>query len=180
MKKLIICLFTATIALPCFSQADLPKNADGKYEYSAVVNVDSASADKLYSNTKLFVVDAFKSGKDVTQLNDDDAKTVAGTGSMKIYFKGISMSAVDKFVKFKFFIQCKDGRYKYTFTNFEFAMIGTQLNATVPLEDDNLLKHYVTKNLKVQLFNQVSENMNQLILNLKKTLASQTAITKDW
>lgn len=181
MKKLLICLFTVFTAITAFCQNDsLPRNAQGNYEYTGVVNVDSASADKLYSNAKIFVVDAFKSGKDVTQLNDDNSKTAAGTGSIQIVFKGISMAAVDKFVKFKFFIQCKNGRYKYTISNFQFAMIGTQLNANVLLEDEKRLKHYATKNMRAQLFQEVSMNMDQLIEHLKKDMASQTALTKDW
>ena len=176
-----ILLLITLLPLQSFCQSDsIPKNVLGKYDYTDVVNVDSAAADKLYSNAKIFIVDAFKSGKDVTQMNDENAKTVAGTGTQKIYFKGISLSAVDKFIKFKFFIQCKDGRYKYSISNFELEMIDNRGSSSIPLENEKELKHFVTKNMKAQLMRQVNNSMRKFINDLNKNMSSQTANTKNW
>lgn len=63
MKKLFICLFTVSFAASAFCQSDsIPRNDEGKFEYTEVVKMDSAIAGKLYSNAKLFIVTAFKSG----------------------------------------------------------------------------------------------------------------------
>ena len=179
MRKLILLLTLLPLKVLCLSDS-IPKNAEGLYEYTDVVNVDSASAAKLYSNAKLFIVDAFKSGKDVTQLNDENAKTVVGSGTTHIFFKGIMGSAIEKFLSFKIFLQCKEGRYKYTISNFEFIMVGTMVNATIALEDEKRLKHYITKNQVVQLKQQISNNLDILIKDLKNHLSSQTGSTKDW
>lgn len=156
----------AVLPLQLFCQTDtLPKNADGKYEYTGVVNVDSASADKLYSNAKLFIADNFKSGKDVTQLNDDYSKTVIGRG-------------IEHSVKFKITIQCKEGKYRYVVEDFEYIYEG--VNNGIPLEDEKRLKHYMTKNMHGAALERTSLDTKTLITNLKKHMASQSMLTQDF
>ena len=99
--KLLLIAFLLIPFVSHYQSDSIPINADGKYEYSEVVNVDSASAQKLYSNAKIFIVTAFKSGKAVTQLNDDAAKTVAGNGTDQVFTKGLVGSAINKFIKFR-------------------------------------------------------------------------------
>ena len=83
MKSFLVTSFIMAHYFACGQIADtIPKNVQGMYEYTEVVKVDSCSADKLYSNAKLFIVDAFKSGKEVTQLNDDNTKTIAASGNV--------------------------------------------------------------------------------------------------
>lgn len=181
MKTLL--LIASLLPFFVLSQTDtLPRNTEtGKYEYSDVVSVDSVTADKLYSNAKIFMVDAFKSSKDVTQLNDDVAKTVAGRGTTKIEFKGIGLSGLEKYVRFKVYIQCKENRYKYTFNSFSFSMISSSFSGEKDLEDESYFtKRWLTKKQYQQLMSQVSETMNLLIADLKKHMASQVGSTKDW
>lgn len=168
--KLFLFLLFPSLAI---CQTPIPKNNEGNYEYTAVVNVDSLPADKLYSNGKIFVVQAFKSGKEVTELNDDESKTIAGSGTKRIYFKGLN-AGLEYFIRFKFIIQAKDGRYKYTINDFELTP------GSVALENEKALKHYVTKNLKEQMMNQLSEGMLEFIADLKKNMASQSAATTAW
>ena len=169
----ILVLFTT--AAFC-QERPLPKNADGNYEYTGVISVDSLSASRLYSNGKLFVVTSFRSGKEVTQLNDEDSKTVAGNGTLKLNFKGLN-AAVDEYVKFRFIIQCKDGRYKYTINNFQLV---SPPSSPVPLENEKALKHYATRNMEEQIFNQVNDDMQNLVAELQKSMAAQSESTKDW
>jgi len=182
MKKLIICLFTASAFLSAAAQSDsIPRNAEGKYEYSEVVNVDSASAAKLYSNAKLFIVTAFKSGKAVTQLNDDAAKTVAGNGNVQIVLKGLASSGVTKRVSFSILIQCKDGRYKYTINDFQISFKSDMINRTFPFEDEKGFKNkLLTTKRTEELYEIFKGDMNTLISDLKKAMASQSESTKDW
>ena len=177
MKLLLIAFLL--IPFVSHSQSDsIPINADGKYEYSEVVNVDSASAQKLYSNAKIFIVTAFKSGKAVTQLNDDAAKTVAGNGTEQVFTKGLVGSAINKFIKFRILIQSKDGRYKYSITNFEIHFISDAIDRTYALEDSK--NKVLTKKQTVEVFQQLNTDMHSLIAELKKTMASKTESTQDW
>ncbi|MBA3707160.1 MAG: DUF4468 domain-containing protein, partial [Bacteroidetes bacterium] len=155
----------------------IPKNADGQYEYSEVVNVDSFFASKLYSNAKLFIVEAFKSGKDVTQLNDDNTKTVVGNGADPIVLKGLAGSAIDKYLKFRINIQSKDNKYKYTINNLQLSFNGTMVHATATLDDEKKLLHYVTKKQYKELIEVVESDMSDLVTSLKSHMSSKSA---DW
>lgn len=166
MKNLLVLLFILPFCTFCQTDS-IPRNAEGKYEYTEVVKVDAASADKLYSNAKLFIVDAFKSGKDVTQLNDDNTRTVAGQGSFKINYKGINSAIVD-YTVFRISIQCKDGKYKYIISQFAYHSDGR----IIPLEDDKNLKHYMTNKMKAQFTEQTYQDSQNLIGNLKKHMAA--------
>jgi hypothetical protein len=177
MKKLLICLFTVTIATTAFSQSDsLQKNQEGIYEMSEVVNVDSASADDLYSNAKKFVAVHFVSGKAVTQLNDDNSKTVVGKGVMQVSIKPGFGKAIPVNVKYTFTIQAKDGRYKYAIGNFLFHNTET---TTVTLEDESYwnqkkLARKIWADVKMQIYAHSSE----LVSLLKKDMASSK--TENW
>lgn len=173
--KFLILLLLPFISL---AQSDsIPKNTDGKYEYTEVVNVDSASAEKLYSNAKLFMVDAFKSAKDVTQLNDEASKTVAGTGAIKIVLHGTTGA---QYVSFKINIQCKDGRYKYDFSNFQYDLVYYGDDHLFDLEDAKRIKRNMVGKQYQQAMQQVSDGMKDLIADLKKHMSGESNHTKDW
>ncbi len=165
------------ILLPSFSFAQqnlIPKNEAGNYEYTEVVNVDSATAEQLYSRAKIFVVNAFKSGKEVTQLNDDATKTVAGNGSDKINYKGLN-GLQENVLQFKFLIECKNGRYRYTISNFE--LVSVYGGYTTHIENETTMRHISTKGMQKQMFQQMHADMQLLIANLKKSMEAQS---KDW
>lgn len=182
MKKLLFCLFAIILILKGYSQSDsIPKNSEGNYEYSEVVSVDSTSAQKLYSNAKIFVVTAFKSGKAVTQMNDDASKTVAGNGTDQIVTKGLVGSAVDKFILFRILIQCKDGRYRYTITNFKINFTNGVESVTYPLEREKAYNRKIlTKKQTAEVYSKLNSDMQLLIEKLKNTMASKTENTQDW
>ncbi len=93
-------------------------NLIAQNKYSEVVNVDSSSADELHSLSKMFVTNASKSGKVLTQLSDDANKTLVAKGYMDVEVaKAMGMSFPEK-VWFKVTIASKDNRYKYSFDDF--------------------------------------------------------------
>lgn len=81
--------------------------------FSEVVNVDNATAKELYSRAKLFVADAYKSSKAVTDLNDDEAKIVLIKPMMKVTYKDF-LTSIPYFVQYQLKIECKDNRYRYS------------------------------------------------------------------
>jgi hypothetical protein len=171
MKTLIVIMF-----LPILSFAqDLPKNSEGKIEYTAVVQIDTAKAATLFSNAKLFIADAFKSAKDVTQLDDANAKTVMAKGLMPVSVKSLGSNWDYGYVRFQLTIQCKDGRYKYSFTDFVHEDKPGQRHADGgPLENEKpgcgtmqLSKKY-WENIKKE----TDETTKAMIEDLKKHMAS--------
>lgn len=105
-----------------FSQdATIPFPIDSstrKINFSEVIKVDNADAKTLYSRAKLFVANSFKSAKDVTQLEDDATNTIVGKGIFVENIANLGQRG-DGYVSFKFSIECRDKRYKYSFTDFE-------------------------------------------------------------
>lgn len=90
-----------------------------KYTYSAVVNVDSVKAQDLYSRAKIAITKLFNSGKDVTQVEDDNSKQIVAKGFFEpILNDGIFNREFGK-VWFTITIQCKDGKFRYIITDFE-------------------------------------------------------------
>jgi hypothetical protein len=85
-------------------------SSTGKFSFVEVVKVDSVDAGTLYSRAKLFIANAFVSAQDVTQLADENTKTVVCKGNMT--------AAVGGVVRFTLTIQCKDGRYRFSLTDF--------------------------------------------------------------
>jgi len=81
--------------------------------FSEVINVDNANAKELYSRAKLFVADAYKSSKSVTDLNDDEAKIILIKPSMKVRIKDFWVND-DYYVQYQLKIECKDNKYRYT------------------------------------------------------------------
>lgn len=118
MKQFIF----AIILFPsiCFSQIDsLPRNEKGTIEYSSVVEVPNIDAKVLYSRAKLFMANAFVSSNDVTQLNDDEAKSIVGKGNFKVVLKEPMIGTYEfGHVKFSVNIQAKDNKYRYIISDF--------------------------------------------------------------
>jgi hypothetical protein len=178
MKKLFFCLATALTATVGFSQSDsLQKNKDGIYELSAVVNVDSASANDLYSKAKKFVAINFVNAKEVTQLDDDNSKTVIGKGITTVLVNVGIGSLVPVNVKYTFVIQAKDNRYKYSIKNFLFHNTDY---TTVALEDESYwYKRKISRKMWPDVKRQIYQNMDIMITALRKNMSFSES-TKDW
>lgn len=115
MRALILALMLTPLSV--FAQ-DLPRNETGRIEYTEVVKVDSANAAILYSNAKIFIAKSFKSAKNVTDLSDENSKTVIIKGNMPVSVRSMGSFWDYGVVWFQISIQCKDGRYKYSITDF--------------------------------------------------------------
>lgn len=172
MRKILIACFLLSTTL-CFSQ--MPVNADGKIEYTEVVQADSISAQTLYSKAKLYVAKAFANGKEATQLNDDAAFTTVVNGATKIS-AGMGASR-DGFVSFKLTIQCKDGRFRYSFT--DLVHEGAQYSGGA-LENEKPAcgTFFMNKQLWGKLKEQTDTNMKMAIASLKKEIKSSG--NNDW
>jgi len=168
--------FLLLLPFAAFSQSDsLPKNAQGIYELTEVVQLDSVSAANLYSRAKKFVAINFNSGKAVTQLNDDNTKTVIGKGvTTALVNPGIG-THVPINVDYTFTIQCKDNRYKYSITDF---LVENSTSAKTALEDDAWQKKKMGRKMFSQIEQHVYSSMTELQALLKKSMAEDNS--KDW
>lgn len=85
---------------------------DSSIVYTEVVTVDSTlTANELFKNAKIWMVDAFASSKDVIQNQDDKNFILIGKGLLKESFGG----GVDNVnIYFSIKIETKDSRYRYS------------------------------------------------------------------
>lgn len=110
MKSLLFLLFLSSVA-----------SAQNPIEFSEVVNVDSTTKEQLFTNGRAWMNEVFKSGKDVTQVSDKEAGELSGKVVQPIEGSVTSMTRMNytAVMAFSFRIQVKDGKYKYTFYDFD-------------------------------------------------------------
>lgn len=90
------------------------------FNYTGVVQVDSTPAKTLQSRAKLFVAESFKSAKDVIQLDDAESGVIVVKGNIAPVVKVPLIGKMEYgYVHFTAKIQVKDGKYKYTFSEFD-------------------------------------------------------------
>ena len=151
---------------------------DTTLKYTEVIQVDSMNKLTLYQRARAWTNDAFKSSKNVIQIDDKETGEIAGKA---IYDATISWNALGKrtattTVNFKFQILVKDGRYKYIFTDFtEEGYYGYLL--TSAKENPNTTKSVSKKNLDMiwdSLKESTEYKMTGLINSLKKAMQSKS------
>lgn len=177
MKNLLLVLLVIT-SLPAIAQKDnfsMPRNEQGEIEYLEVVSVDSATQETLYSRARLFVANAFTSATDVTKLEDAVTSTIITKGIMKVPINP-NKKSVRTFVKFKFTIQCKDDRYKYSVSelyhednSYKYSFTGGPLELEKPLCGGFFMPKYAWHNIKVSTDKEIKE----FIGYLRTTMAGQ-------
>lgn len=89
---------------------------NGVVTYTAVIHVESADKNTLYTRAKKWFVDTYKSAKDVIQLDDKENGEITGKGNFKI-----SYYTRDPYISHTVSIFVKDGRYKYIITGFSYS-----------------------------------------------------------
>jgi len=110
-----------TIFCPLFTFGQKINEDTLSFFYSDIVAVDSIPAQVLQSRARLFLTENFKSAKDVIQIDDKDGGIIVGKGSFIPVFKstGLGSALTSRgFVKFYLKLQFKDGKFKYTFSDF--------------------------------------------------------------
>lgn len=119
MKKL---LFILLAVMPTFLYSqdnpftDVFPLVKDEVNYTEVVQVEGVLAPELYKRAKIWLVDAFKSSKDVIQNDDKDNFIVIGKG----FFTGFGHNKAVQNAKYWFTIRidCKDNRYRYVVSDF--------------------------------------------------------------
>lgn len=187
MKYLISFFLVGLPFMSLYSQGfkgtiDLPRNDKGLIEYSSVIQMDTCSAEILYSRAKLFIANYFNSAPDVTKLEDASSHTLV----VKALFPRIYTNPFNKAhggnVKFQFTIQCKNGRYKYAINNLVHSDINANGNFSGgDLENEKPLcgTFFMTRKIWYKIKAESDQYANQMISNLKTTMAGSENFTSD-
>ena len=184
MKRILtlIILFNFS-TLILFSQEDiLPIDKEtGKISYSEIVKVDSVDAKALYNNAKIWFVHYFNSAKNVLQLDDKESGRIIGKGLLNVT-TSVIVKADAGVVKFTIEINAKDGRYKYTFTDFwheaYISKITTPGDLRLSKPGGGILT--MGKGNWNGIKRQTNEMVLDMILNLKKAMSSSQNKDDSW
>jgi hypothetical protein len=174
-------LIALLILMPITTMAQnypFPKNADGAIDYTEVVPVDSATEQQLYSRAKRFVANAFSSATDVTKLEDPATFTIVTKGNLPRFYSNPFNKTQGGYVAFKFTIQCRAGRYRYSVTD----LIHRQSATSTIHDSGGLLTNDIPDcgrvNMPLKIWNrlkvQTDNDIKSFIDELKKTIAGKT------
>ena len=176
------CIFSVLLVLlPLCLQAQdtlLPVNANGVIEYTEVILVDSATEQQLYSRGRLFIANAFKSATDVIKLEDPASFTVVTKGNLPRFYSNPLNKTQGGYVSFKFTVQCRAGRYKYSVTD----LIHKQSAISTIHDSGGLLTNEIPDcgrlNLRLKAWKrikaQTDHDIKLFINELKQTMAGKT------
>jgi len=129
MRKFASLLFFAAFsAINVYAQKEdeiawpnLPIDKEtGKITYTEVVKVDGVSANDLYDRAMKWFTDYFKNPAEKLRKEDKDNGEIEAFIRYKIYNKDKKGEQASDagLVQYSLILQFKDGRYKYTFTDF--------------------------------------------------------------
>jgi len=174
-------LFLIIVSLNVKAQdSSLPIDETTKLiSYTEVITVnDSASKNELFSRAKSCFVHLFKNSKNVIQNEDKDSGIIIGKGNIKAYAKALGMTSDAGFVNFTITIACKDGRYKYTITDFVHEGTGSNMPSGGNLENESV-RIWTNKQWKSMKL-QTDAEIKNLISLIKSEMSKPTPQNDKW
>ncbi len=179
MKPIIYVLSMLLMSLGVKSQEMLkilPVNKNSnKIEYSEVVNVEGKPGE-LYTRAIAWINSFFKNASDVTKVRDESNGIIEGKHRIRL------MSMIEEgvenlfgYVQYEFKLEFKEGRYRYTITNFVFMEASKQavekwLNPKDPNHTANTVSH----------LEQIDKYVKEMIESMKKGMKPKEVIKDEW
>ncbi|MCB9230782.1 MAG: DUF4468 domain-containing protein [Bacteroidia bacterium] len=183
MKQTIFSILIILAPFYAFSQlkgVDIPVNEETKkVTYSEVIQVESQTKENLFIAALDWATRTFNSGDAAIEYEDKSSGTIAGKGRIPVELKGWAASMTN-FVRFYFKIEVKDGRFRYTFTDFVYEVTGpAPANYPGPIEDIYFEKVKVqTQKQAISTMEQIDSKVKEMINGLQ--LATAKKDTEDW
>jgi hypothetical protein len=124
MKKLLLALALLG-ASPVAAQTwhnPLPMDSTThRVTYTGVVQVPGATKAELYSRAREWFADNFNSSKAVLEMDDREAGKLIGNATAEFDFAGSIGKPLPTAMWRKIKVELKDGKYRYTVTDFAFG-----------------------------------------------------------
>ena len=184
IKQLFFCnVFTLLSVSIVFGQNETPKlpidSSSGKITYSEVVTLkDTVSKNELFSRAKTCFVHLFKNSKEVIQNEDKEAGNIIGKGNIKVYARALGADVDGGYINFTLTISVKNGKYKYTIT--DFAHEGNGIN----LPSGGNLENGKPKNWRSKIWDsylsQTDDETKSMISSIKLEMSRPTPKSENW
>jgi len=118
----------------------IPFNEKGLIEFVVDYDLPDKSKDEMYSITKVWLSEAFKSSKSVIEVDEKDAGVIAGNGNTSFSWGNALIGYHTDPIFFSFKCQMKDGKYRLTVNNIQNENDITGRNGVEYLFNDSAVK----------------------------------------
>lgn len=158
--------------------------------FSEVVKVDSVNKDELFNRARSWFNKSFRSSKDVLNINDKETGALSGKGLMQYYSKiFMGSEATRGVIRFTVTIQVKDGRYKYSITDFvhESTAVGASRVSFDLITEDTECPYkrpMTSKKWQNKVWEELKEKSRSegegLALSIKQTMNKASFKNEEW
>lgn len=186
MKKLFLSSILFLSVLFSYAQSEIKIDTSGYKGKFIWEKIDSTKKTKeqLYTDTKLFIADEWKSAKDVIQNDDKEGGNILVKGlSNQITFNSLGATYSYTYiynVTFKF----KDSKYKFVIDNVKcYSTIGSSFDNKLFIEPHDLADcPYMGKKFEEKcdlVMNSLKSELQDILEDYQKVIQS-AIVTKDW
>jgi hypothetical protein len=107
------------------AQSGLPINSSGKIEITDVVNIESVNKADLFQRSDNFIADLSDPNFKILSVEKDSANgKINAAYQIMIYAQTGVLKKVQGAVSYSLTLEVKDGKYRYTFTDFVYHYYG--------------------------------------------------------
>lgn len=121
MLKLVFFILSSFCLSVNAQDVPFPLNEIGKYEFNEIVELNGIDKDKLFENGQKFMkkINVLNSKKKFYKEEKEDY-VLKNRGSFYVYRLGSVKKGIGGAVEYDLKLEVKDGKYRYTITNFIF------------------------------------------------------------
>lgn len=110
------------VALALYGCAGMQPIAEADRTFERVVEVPGYSKDQIYSSTKIWIAENFKSAKSVIELDSKEDGIIIGNGIIQYPCSGMEcLAKSDWKVPFTMRVDMKDQKFKISFSNIKLS-----------------------------------------------------------
>lgn len=180
---------TAQVTTPTQQEINSSTSYKGNFKWEKMDSVSKTKA-QIYTDTKMFISEAWKSAKNVIQNDDKDGGVilVKGISSPKV---NVMLSTLEYFYEYTVSFKMKDGKYKVTIDNVycESMSDGRKMNSCVLIQpfdggEDNCTAPVwggIPKKKSVEVVNALRSELQSIIDSYEKYIKNPAnTASSDW
>lgn len=155
-------LLIGTVSANAQKLYDILPLKDDRVTYIQIEKAEGLTKDQIYRRARRWFVENYRTSNNVLQLQDIESGELAG--------KGISSAGIP--FRRAIMVDCKDGRYRITLTEFTINPAGAEL----PIESDKYSRYYSKSNF-IDYLKLIHEDNLATIESIRTTI---TRKQEDW
>ncbi len=144
--------------------------------YQDVVTMEGASADTLYNRAMNWVKSFYKNTNEVIKNADSTKGVIEMRSNVRIFSKQKDGTMLPKnVVYYNFKLECRDGRYRYTLTNFN-----ERAASAAPIENWFKTDSPYWSSSQYEWLNQIDSQVKELINSLEEGMLPKEIFEDEW